>query len=82
MIADIPRDEVPLIWTSKGNLPLAELEHKVEWQVTADYVTFVSIHRYQGEIVRREPHILALKSLDQLLFATDQPGAAPAPTLN
>lgn len=58
--------EVPLIWTSKGNLPLESLKYATRWERGEDYVKFIEIHTLNGEVVREAAHVLALKptSLD------------------
>lgn len=62
-------DEIPLIWTAKGNLPIAELEHEVKWERTDTYIKVVEIYRYQGEVVKEGAHVLMLQSLESCLFA-------------
>jgi hypothetical protein len=48
--------EVPLIWTSKGNLPVDELKHEVEWDVQPGYIKFVERYRLGDEIVKESAH--------------------------
>jgi hypothetical protein len=65
----------PLIYTSKGNLPLSSLTYEVKWERTDTYVKFVEIHRTaDGEVVREAAHVLALQGLAESMFATDQAG--------
>ena len=56
-------DEEPIMWTSKGNLPLAVLQHETRWEKTDTYVKFVEVHRFGGEIVREAAHVLMLQPL-------------------
>lgn len=51
--------EIPLIWTNKGNLPIADLEHHVEWFDDEHNVTFIEVYRLAGEIVKQSVHIMA-----------------------
>jgi hypothetical protein len=59
-------EETPLIWTSKGNLPLEALEYETKWEKSDTYVKFVEIHRLDGEIVREAAHVLALQPLTSM----------------
>ena len=48
----------PLIYTSKGNLPISSLILETAWDVQTDYIKFVE--RYldsEGEIVRESAHV-------------------------
>ena len=56
-------DEEPLIWTSKGNLPLAVLKHETRWEQTDTYVKFIETHRFGDEVVREAAHVLMLQPL-------------------
>lgn len=49
--------EVPLIWTSKGNLPIASLEYKAEWFDTDEYIKLVETHLLDGEVVKQSAHV-------------------------
>lgn len=56
--------EQPMIYTSMGNMPLSDLEPlEVVWERAETWVKVRLIYRYQGEIVREEPHILILEPL-------------------
>lgn len=51
----------PLLWTSKGNIPLADLKHEVEWRVSPEQIVFIERY-YQGdEIVKESAHIKILQ---------------------
>lgn len=52
-----PSTDVPVIWTSKGNLPIADCEQYVQWIVTDESITFVLSVKHRGEEVKREVHI-------------------------
>ena len=52
--------DIPLIWTTKGNVPLASLRHEVEWKVLPDQVQFFERY-YQGdELVKESAHVKIL----------------------
>jgi hypothetical protein len=53
--------EVPLIYTSRGNMPIASLQREVRWENTEDYVKFVEIYRFEGEVVIESANVLAKK---------------------
>lgn len=49
----------PLIHTSKGNLPVSECEHYIEWDDREDTVTFSEWYVHGGETVRKDVHVYA-----------------------
>jgi hypothetical protein len=49
--------DVPLVWTSKGNLPVDELQHEVEWEVKTDYIKLIERYMLAGEIVKESAHV-------------------------
>lgn len=53
----------PLIYTAKGNLPIADLSYSTCWERTEDYVKFVETYKLGEEVVKESAHILALKPL-------------------
>lgn len=56
----------PLIYTSRGNLPLASLEERVVW-TDNDQETICAVeHWIDGECVRRSPHIYIRQGLEVL----------------
>ena len=59
-------EEEPLIWTSKGNLPLAVLKYETKWEQTDTYVKFIEIHRFGDEVVREAAHVLMLQPLTSM----------------
>lgn len=65
----IPNDE-PLVWTTKGNLPQSSLTYATRWEVTDDYVKFIEQHRLGDEVVRESCHVLAKKSMGDMLTET------------
>jgi len=65
---------VPMIWTTKGNLPISELEYRSGWQdqtgkpaVLRDNptaVVFWEEHWHQGQMVRRSAHVIMRDGVD------------------
>lgn len=54
---EVANDE-PLIWTSKGNLPISTLTYQTAWDVQPSYIKFVE--RYldaTGEVVKESAHV-------------------------
>jgi hypothetical protein len=52
--------EAPLIYTTKGNIPLAGLDHSVEWRVTPEQIVFIETYRLHGEVVKQSAHVKVL----------------------
>ena len=53
-------DCIPLIYTSKGNVPIESLEYKTGFDFDQGGCTFWEEHSLDGEIVRRSAHRYAL----------------------
>lgn len=52
-----------LIYTSKGNLPIAELTRKVDWQFSPNQITLVETYiDTQGDEVKRGADVFILPS--------------------
>ena len=49
--------DVPLIYTSKGNLPVDSLQYLTQWEDAPDYMKFTEIYLLDGEIVKQNAHI-------------------------
>ena len=48
----------PLIWTTKGNVPIEDLTYQTAWDVSDAYIKFVE--RYldaSGEVVKESAHV-------------------------
>lgn len=56
-------NEVPLIYTSKGNLPVEELEYSTAWEDSEDYIKFVEKYFLDGEVVKESAHIYAKRGV-------------------
>lgn len=53
----------PLIYTSKGNLPIKDLEYKHYRQDVPGSVVFVEEYFLNSESVKRSVHVLPLKGI-------------------
>lgn len=58
--------DVPLIWTTKGNLPVASLEYHIGWEFNDDSIVFREQYRLDGEIVKENAHVRLLKGSDAI----------------
>jgi hypothetical protein len=47
----------PLIWTTKGNLPVSSLKYETEWDVADTYIKFVERYLLDGEVVKEGAHV-------------------------
>ena len=50
-------NDIPLIATSKGNIPVEALEHRTEWTVTERYTQFKEYFYLKGELVKESSHV-------------------------
>jgi hypothetical protein len=50
-------EEIALIHTSKGNLPVASLEYKTQWNDQPEYITFSEYYLLGEEIVKSSLHV-------------------------
>jgi hypothetical protein len=56
--------EVPLIWTTKGNVPVESLSYSTAWEIVpGEFIKFVETYKDGEEIVKQSAHIYSLKSL-------------------
>jgi len=56
----------PLIFTTKGNLPISSLTHEVEWRIEPERVVFIETYKLDGEIVKQSSHIKILSGVAAL----------------
>jgi hypothetical protein len=54
----------PLIYTSKGNLPIASLDYTTTAEVVNMNVVLAEEWRLEGEIVKRAVHVVPLEGLN------------------
>jgi hypothetical protein len=52
-------NEVPLVYTSKGNLPASALAYDVRWEETEEYVKCIETYTLADEVVRQSAHVLS-----------------------
>jgi len=50
-------NDEPLIYTSKGNLPIASLAYETAWDVNDAYIKFVERYLLGGEVVKESAHV-------------------------
>jgi hypothetical protein len=48
----------PLIWTTKGNLPISSLQYRHQWNDTPNETTLVEEYLLGEEIVKRNVHVM------------------------
>ena len=63
-------NDEPLIYTIKGNLPIASLDYSNEWFDEPNYVKLVETYKLAGEVVKQSAHVMAKHGL----FASAIPG--------
>ncbi len=49
----------PLIWTSKGNLPISVLDYSHAWDDRPDAVVFSETYKLGDEVVKHAVHVLS-----------------------
>ena len=54
-------DDVPLIWTSKGNVPISSLANAHSRADSPEETTFVEEYRLGEEVVKRSVHVYSRK---------------------
>ena len=62
-------DDAPLIYTSKGNLPAADLEYRHQWIDNATETTLVEEHTLDGELVKRSVHTMLKQGVEMFPVA-------------
>jgi hypothetical protein len=67
--------EEPMVWTSKGNLPVAALEYRTHWEETKDYTKFVERYLLDGEVVKESAHVLTRQGFSSEAIASPLAGA-------
>lgn len=57
-------DTPPLIWTIRGNLPVADLAYATRWEDAPEYVKFVETYTAaDGVVVRESAHVLGKRGM-------------------
>lgn len=57
----------PLVFTSKGNLPLSLLKYSHKWLEDDVAITFVEEYRLDDEVVKRSAHSRLKQGLEALI---------------
>ena len=60
-------NEVPLIYTSKGNLPIADLEYHQFWSEDENCIICNEEYYLAGELVKSNRHVKLKQGLQALL---------------
>ena len=50
--------EDPLIYTTKGNLPIASLDYSHQWENLDTDIKFSETYTLNGEVVKQSAHVL------------------------
>lgn len=53
--------DVPLIFTSKGNLPVSSLEYHTGWHIDDENIIFAEEYLLDGELVKNNVHVYKKK---------------------
>lgn len=53
----------PLIYTTRGNMPVDALTYSTRWEVGADYTKLVETYTLDGEVVRESAHVLTHRGI-------------------
>ena len=56
--------ETPLIYTSKGNVPIDTLEYKTIWDDQENYISFTEQYYDGEELVKSSTHVYSKKPLE------------------
>ena len=49
----------PLIYTSKGNLPISSLVYQTAWEDQPEYTKFMERYLLDGEVVKESAHVFS-----------------------
>lgn len=50
----------PLIFTTKGNLPVSSLTHQTEWRIAEKVIVFIERYLLGDEVVKESSHVKLL----------------------
>jgi hypothetical protein len=50
--------DAPLVFTTKGNLPIDSLEYFHAWEDTPVYTKFIEGYKLDGEIIKQSAHVM------------------------
>lgn len=57
-------NDIPLIWTSKGNLPIADLRYEYFWEDSPEALKFTESYFLGDELVKSSSHLYLKNGLD------------------
>ena len=60
----------PLIFTTKGNVPLESLRHEVEWRISDEVVIFIERYFNDDDMVKESTHVKLLTGVSMDGVAT------------
>lgn len=60
-------DETPLIYTTKGNVPIDSLIHCPTWEEGDDYIKFIDTYTLDGEVVKQSVHLKIKRGISVML---------------
>jgi hypothetical protein len=63
-------ESTPLIFTTKGNLPIDSLEYTNEWRITPEQIVFIETYTLDGEVVKQSAHVYVLTGATSIGEAT------------
>lgn len=58
----------PLVFTTKGNIPISSLEYFNRWEDSPEYVKFTEGYKLNGEVVKEGAHVMMRKTPGMELF--------------
>jgi hypothetical protein len=62
-VVEVPQ-VLPLIYTTKGNVPEASLTYAGDWKIGKDFIMFTQTwHDSTGELVKNNVHMYALQGI-------------------
>ena len=50
-------NEVPLVYTSKGHIPAADLQYATAWKFEPGFIQFTETYTLDGEVVKQSVHV-------------------------
>ena len=61
----------PLIWTTKGNLPVADLSYAARWEFSEETIKLIETYKLDDEVVKENAHICLLKGMQSDALITN-----------
>jgi hypothetical protein len=70
----------PLIYTSKGNLPIDSLHYSREWKFSTTQIEFSETYTLSGEVVKHGVHVYKLPDGTEFNLTGGNIGGGPVAT--